>query len=119
MVYGPLMAPKKPQEDPRTVRMTDEMLLCRDLGHSWPRGREALRWEIHERTSTNMIATVRREVSCTECQVVREDIYEYPSFHLLSRHYTYPRGYLANNAGLTALQRRDYRFTLFGRAGVK
>jgi hypothetical protein len=117
MVYGPVMASTK--EDSRTAGMTDEMLACRDLGHAWPRNGINSRYEVHERSPAKRIMSVRREVVCSGCGVVRVDLYDYPSFNLITRQYVYPRGYLVDNFNQAPLQRADYRFTLFERSGIK
>ena len=81
------------QLDPDTFvsNMTDRLLHCRELGHTWRA------WGAADEPEHRCYVRTTR---CTSCKTLRHWVIDYRG-HVVSSHYTYPKGYLAPVAGLT------------------
>jgi hypothetical protein len=69
------------------AQLTDRLLHCRELGHTWRA------WGVsQDRKARCFIRTTR----CASCRTLRHWVIDY-SGHVVSSHYTYPDGYLAKH----------------------
>lgn len=68
-------------------QLSDRMLHCRELGHTWRA------WGVSdERQARCYVRTTR----CSQCRTERHWVIDYKG-HVVSSHYTYPQGYLASH----------------------
>lgn len=73
--------------DTFAASLSDRLLHCRELGHTWrPWGAS------DEPESRCYVRTTR----CSQCRTERHWIIDYRG-HVISSHYTYPKGYLATH----------------------
>jgi hypothetical protein len=94
--------------------MTDAFLTCRDYGHHWSHVND----KITDTTRSGKIRAVTRYSECRSCTTLREESFD-SSFDV-TRHYTYPDGYLVIAGGIKGerLTVRDVRREVFARSGI-
>jgi len=68
-------------------QLSDRMLHCRELGHTWRP------WGISEEAEARCYVRTTR---CSSCRTLRHWVIDYTG-HVVSSHYTYPTGYLATH----------------------
>lgn len=95
-----------------TERMSDEMLLCRDLRHSWSFKAD----EGFQYTANGKLVQITRLSRCDRgCGCTREEVLEVPSFERIGKpQIHYPRGYQLRGGGLSVA---DYRREFYARKG--
>lgn|SRR5262245_18807414 len=67
--------------------LSDKWLHCRELGHAWRA------WGASDEPASRCFVRTTR---CSQCHTQRHWIIDYRG-HVVSSHYTYPKGYLATH----------------------
>lgn len=100
-------APARPavEIDERTGTMSQETLLCRGKGH---------RWDIVHQTPARRVELAQRGqrefvFECDRCESRKTELYELPTYELVSKHTEYSEGYLVDKkyAGTGRIPRRE------------
>lgn len=68
-------------------QLSDRLLHCRELGHTWRP------WGAADEPEHRCYVRTTR---CSQCRTERHWVIDYRG-HVVSSHYTYPKGYLATN----------------------